>query len=208
MNRAAEGGIDPRRVACCCALLAAVFFAAAGCGYRLLGTQLRLPKNVRSVTVGNLENRSREFGLDRALAFAIEREFYRHGYLEIEESPDRGDAILEGTIRSFETRPVSFDAKEEAVQYEIELSLDLRLQRRSDGAVLWEVKGLRELEEYTVAVRIVVASSSEFQRDTLNLSDLSQLTDIQLAQTEKRIAITRLVDTLARDVHERILDDF
>jgi len=36
----------------------------------------------------------------------------------------------------------------------------------------------------------------------------SMHTDIQLAETEKRLAIDRLVESIVSDVHDRILDDF
>ena len=88
------------------------------------------------------------------------------------------------------------------------MTVDLSLRRRSDGEVLWEASGLRELEDYSVAAGIVVPSTSQFQRGTLAVGDLRRLTDIQLAETEKRLAIDRLVRTLVRDVHDRILDDF
>ena len=37
---------------------------------------------------------------------------------------------------------------------------------------------------------------------------MAELSDIQLAETEKRLAIDRMVRAIVRDVHDRILDDF
>jgi hypothetical protein len=179
-----------------------------GCGYHLAGTVVQLPEGVRSVRVGDFNNRSRQFGLDRELALAIEREFYRRGVLRVEEDPNSGDSELTGTIRSFKVRPVAFDAQDEALEYEAELVLDVSLRRRSDGVVIWKGAGLTEVEDYSVAARIVAPSTSQFQQGTLAVDDLQRLTDIQLAETEKQLAIQRLVQSLARDVHERILDDF
>jgi hypothetical protein len=178
------------------------------CGYRFAGAVLRLPEGVRSVEVGLFDNRSRQFGLDRALALALEREFHRRGVFRVEEEPGTGDAELTGTIRSCSARPVAFDEQDEALQYEAELTVDLTLRRRSDSAIIWEVSGLREWDDYSVAARIVVPSTSQFQRGTLAVGDLRRLTDIQLAETEKRLAIDRLLRTLVRDVHDRILNDF
>lgn len=179
-----------------------------GCGYRFMGTQLNYPAGVRSVEIGSFENRSREFGLDKILAFAFEREFHRRGLLRVEEQPGRADAILGGTIREFNTWPVAFDAQDDALQYEAELILDLDLRRRSDGQVLWQVAGLQRVTEYSVAARIMVPSSSQFQRGTIAVADLSRLTDIQLAQTEKRLSVERLINSVVRDVHDQIFDDF
>ncbi|OFV86671.1 MAG: hypothetical protein A3J75_01080 [Acidobacteria bacterium RBG_16_68_9] len=178
------------------------------CGYHLVGTQRTLPAGVRSVGVGTIENRSREFGLDKTLAFAFEREVYRRGVLRLAEEPGAGDAVLTGTIRAFRTRPVAFDAQDEAVEYETEMIVDLLLRRQSDGVVVWEGSELQAWEEYSVRVGIVVPSTSQFQQGTLDLNDLQQLTDIQLAETEKRLAIERLVESIVRDAHDRMLEDF
>jgi hypothetical protein len=80
-----------------------LFLAAlllSGCGYRLKGTYIRLPEGVRTVTVGEIANKSREFGLEKNLAFAFEREVYARGVLRLIESPGVADAVLTGTVRS------------------------------------------------------------------------------------------------------------
>lgn len=197
---------NPRRLGWLAVFVAVLW--TAGCGYRLIGTQIRYPEGIRSVEVGPFENRSREFGLDRILAFAFEREFHRRGVLRLVEQPGSSDAVLSGTIRQFVADPVAFDARDEALQYEAELVIDLLLRRQSDGKILWQASNLRHVEDYTVAARIVVPSTSEFQQSTLAVADLRRLTDIQLAQTERRLAIERLIDLIVRDVHDRIFDDF
>jgi hypothetical protein len=188
------------------ALVSTLFVQA--CGYRLIGTEIRVPGGIRSVSVGTFDNRSRQFGLDKTLAFAMEREIYRRGILHLVEDPAGADAVLKGTIREFQTRPVAFDAKDEAIQYEAEMTLDVRLERQDSGEVLWEGAKLQAIEEYSVTPSTIIPSSAQFQLDTLNFENLNQLTDIQLAETEKRLAIDRLVATLVRDVQDRMLDEF
>ncbi len=169
---------------------------------------MRVPGEIHSISIGAFENRTREFGLGPILVFAMEREFVRRGVLRVIEDPNGGEAVLTGTIRSFVTHPVAFDSEDEALQYEARLTLDATLTRRDDGEVLWHATGLHALEEYSVSQAIVVPSSSQFQRGTLNITDLGELTDIQLAETEKRLAIERMVGAIVNDVHDRILDDF
>lgn len=180
----------------------------SGCGYTLVGQDLHVAGAVHSVSVGAIENRSREFGLDKTLAFAFEREFYRRGLLRVEEAPGAGEAVLTGTIKRFSMRPVAFDQKDEALQYEAELVVDLTLRRQADGVVIWQASGLREVEVYSVASRIVVPTSSQFQRGTINPEDLGRFTDIQLAVTEKRLAVDRMIKSIAHTVHDRIIEDF
>ncbi len=188
----------------------AAFIAAVslGCGYHFIGTHTALPEDVHSLSVGNFVNESREVGLDKTLAFAFERELYQRGSVPFRENPAEGDGVITGTIREFRTRPISFDANDEALQYEAELTCDIVLRRQSDGKVLWRGSRLRSYQQYSVSRQTVVPSSSQFQQGTLDFQNLAELSDIQLAETEKRLTIERMVRALARDVHDRILDDF
>lgn len=185
-----------------------LLLALPGCGYTLAGQQTRVPGDIRSVAVGQFDNQSRQVGLDRVLAFAVEREFYQQGSLPVRGRPAEGEAVISGTIREFKTRPVAFDADDDALQYEAKLVLDVVLTRQSDGAVLWKGSRMQAIEDYSVNRQTVVPSSSQFQQGTLDFADLADLTDIQLAETEKHRAIERMVRSIARDVHDRILDDF
>lgn len=189
-------------------LLLTLLCSPLACGYRLAGTQTIIPGDIRSVSVGKFDNLSRQEGLEKTLAFAFEREFYERGTLPVLEDPTQGDGLLTGTIREFRIRPVSFDQNEEALQYEAELTLDVTLRRQADGKVLWKGSRIRSYEEYSVSPNTVVPSSSQFQQGTLDFNNLAELSDIQLAETEKRLAIDRMVRSIVRDVHDRILDDF
>jgi hypothetical protein len=188
--------------------LALIALAPLACGYRLAGTQVTVPGDIHSISVGHFDNQSRQEGLEKTLAFAFEREFYERGELPVRENPSEGDGLITGTIREFKTRPVSFDANEDALQYEAELTLDVVLRRQADGKVLWKARSLHAYEDYSVSRQTVVPSSSQFQQGTLDAANLAQLSNVQLAETEKRQAIQRLVHSIVRDVHDRILEDF
>jgi hypothetical protein len=188
--------------------LLAVAGILPACGYTLIGQQSRVAGDIRSVTVGEFRNESRQQGLGKTLAFAVEREFYEHGSLAVRDRTADGDGVITGTIREFKTRPVAFNSADEALQYEAKLVLDVVLTRQSDGAILWRGKRMQAIEDYAVNRETVVPSSSQFQQGTLDFADLADLTDIQLAETEKQRAIERMVRSIARDVHDRILDNF
>lgn len=185
-----------------------VLLLLPACGYTLPGQQRRVAGDIRSVAVGTFDNQSRQVGLDKVLAFAVEREFYQQGSLPLRDRTAEGEGVISGTIREFRTRPVAFDADDDALQYEAKLVLDVVLTRQSDGAVLWKGSRMQAIEDYSVNRQTVVPSSSQFQQGTLDFSNLADLTDIQLAETEKQRAIERMVRSIARDVHDRILDDF
>jgi len=190
------------------ALLLCLLFS--GCGYHIAGEHVALPPEVRSVRVGKIENRSREQGLEKSLAFALEREVHIRQHFRMEQDPTRGDAVLSGTIREVHVRPVAFDANDQAIQFEIAVVLDLTLTRPGDGHVFWHVHGLRELDEYSASSQAVVTRSSQFQQATLNAGDVQnpQLSNIQLAETERQEALLRLLKQAAHDVYNQMVEDF
>lgn len=187
-----------------------VIVALAGCGYHLAGEQLALPEDVHSLSVGTLVNRSREHGLEKNLAFALEQEIHERGHFRMIEDPGGGDAVLSGVIRDLQVRPVAFDANDQALQYDITVILDLTLTRKDDGRVLWHVTGLQESDEYSANSRVVVTSSSQFQRGTLNARDVQdpEFTHVQLAETERRRAIARLLSQAVRDIYNQMVENF
>ncbi|MFQ5667870.1 MAG: LPS assembly lipoprotein LptE [Candidatus Binatia bacterium] len=193
-----------RRLACI------VLIVVSGCGYHLSGDESSLPEDVQSLSVGTLVNRSREFGLAKTLAFAFEREIHERGHFRMEEEPGAGDAVLSGIIRDVSVRPVSFDANDMALQYAIVLTLDLTLTRQRDGKILWSVSDLREADEYSANARVVVTSSSQFQQGTLGAADVRspQFNNIELAETERRTALARLLRHAARDVYNQMVEEF
>ena len=184
--------------------------ALSGCGYHLVGENVGLLEDVHSLSVGTLTNRSREHGLEKTLAFAMEREINERGHFHMEEDAAGGDAVISGTIRDVHVRPVAFDSNDQAVQYEIEMTVDLVLTRQRDGKVLWRVRGLRETDEYSASSTVVVTTSSQFQQSTLDAANLQnpQLTQIQLAETERRTAIARLLRQTARDIYNQMVENF
>jgi len=113
-----------------------------GCGYHLAGERSGLPDDVRSLSVGTIQNRSRQHGLEKTLAFALEREIH-------ERRPFSDGAGSGGWRRGGERhdprrehRPVGFDSNDIAVQYEMALVVDLTLTRQRDGRVLWHVRAV------------------------------------------------------------------
>jgi outer membrane lipopolysaccharide assembly protein LptE/RlpB len=190
-------------------LVVLLLLAMAGCGYHLVGEENALPDDVQSLAVGTVTNRSREHGIEKTLAFAFEREINERGHFQLEEGPG-ADAVISGTIRDLHVRPVAFDANDQAVQYEIDLTVDLALTRQRDGVVLWQITGFRETDEYAASPTVVVTSSSQFQQGTLDAANVQnpQLTMIQLAETERRNAIGRLLSQTARDVYNQMVENF
>ncbi len=200
----------PTRLRGLLALLAVVSAVSAGCGYRLAGHATGLPEDVRSVSVGPITNRSREYGIEKDFSFALEREIYVRRQYHVDEAPGGGDAVLSGTIREVRVRPIAFDANDFAVRYEVVLRLDMTLTRQRDGQVLWRITGLNEDEEYSTVAQVEVTSSPEFQRGTLDAKNINdpEFSYMQFAESERRRALVRMLNQAARDVYNQMVENF
>jgi len=188
------------------ALLA--FVVTAGCGYHFAGSGRTFAPEIRTLGVEALVNDTREFGLEKRIALALEREFAMRGPLRIAASPSEGDLVLSGRIREAEDRPVAFNRNDEVLVYHTVVALDLDLRRRDTGDILWQARGVRATGDYETVASVIVTTSSEFRSSTLNAEDLGGFTDIQLAESRRREMMERMVTGLARDVYDQIMEEF
>jgi hypothetical protein len=198
----------------------AVSLILSGCGYHLAGSQVGLPADITSISIGSIENRSREYGLEKSLAFALEREVMIRRQLRLATDPGAGAAVLSGRIRNVQVRPVAFNNNDQAIAYEMTLLLDLRLTRQTDGALLWNGIGWREDSEFATSAAVIVTSSSQFQQQTLDAANLvdpqlspqaalnPQSVGIQLGETERQQALARLLQQAARDIYNAMIENF
>ncbi|MGH7769857.1 MAG: LPS assembly lipoprotein LptE [Candidatus Binatia bacterium] len=192
----------------CLAAFLLVIITAMGCAYQFTGRGEAFPKDVRTVFIEPLVNRTREVGLDRELMTALKIELHQKGQLQVVGRLEEADAVLSGVLRVFDSRVVGVNRHDEALQYELVLTLDMSLRRRSPDQLLWRTQGARFTDLYVGSRGAVVTTSPEFRSRTLNPGDVRQLTDIQLTETAKQNARVRLMESAAHDLHARLLEMF
>lgn len=179
-----------------------------GCGYQFVGESSLLPKEARTIYVEPFVNRSRDVGLDKELTTALRGEFYRRGQLKIVESSEQADVILSGVIRSLDSNVASVNQDDEVLQYESLLIMDVTLRRREPNQILWRGQGVRLNQVYAGSRAAVVTTSSAFRTGTFNANDVSQLTDIQQTEVDRRATRDRLMEQFARELHQRVTEMF
>jgi hypothetical protein len=147
-------------------------------------------------------------GLEKELASGLRSEIYRRGQLQVVDQAEKADAILTGAILSLVNSVVSVNRRDEVLQYEAALTLDVTLRRREPNEVLWRGPSIRLTEFHAGSRAAVVTTSSEFKSGTLNTSDVRRLTDIQLTEGENRGSRDRLIERFARELHQRLMEMF
>jgi hypothetical protein len=185
-----------------------VLLGNLGCGYQLAGQNSILMKNVRSIYVEPFVTRTRYVGLDKELTSALRSEFYRRGQIQLVDQSDQADAILTGVIRSLDNGLASVNRKDEALQYEASMVVDVTLRRREPNEILWRGPNTRLTQLFAGSRAAVVTTSSDFRTGTLNTSDVRRLTDIQLTEFQSDAARRDLMERFARELHQRLLEMF
>ncbi|HKA33557.1 MAG TPA: LPS assembly lipoprotein LptE [Candidatus Binatia bacterium] len=185
-----------------------LFALAAGCGYQFTGRGDAFPRDVRTVFVDPLVNRTKEVGVDREMTMALKTEINRKGLLRVVDRVEDADAILSGVIRTFDNRVVGVNRHDEALQYEFLLVIDLNLRRRVPDELLWRTQGARFTDLFAGSRAAVVTSSPDARALGYQASDLRRFTDVQLTETQKDEARSRLLESAAHDLHMRLLELF
>jgi outer membrane lipopolysaccharide assembly protein LptE/RlpB len=186
------------------ALLLLFACTTLGCGYHFAGAG-NLPQGIQSVRVAEVENATLEVGIEKELQWALEREFRNRSGITIAEN---GEGIINVTLRRLDLRPLSFDRKDQVLEYELFLAFDISLTHRDTGQVLWQADNIQVVEDFSAIPQVVVTSSPKFWQGTLNPEDLGGLTDIQFSETQRQLATTRLFEVAAREVYFRLGENF
>jgi hypothetical protein len=162
------------------AVAAWALLASPGCaGYRVVGARQGLGE-VRRVAVEPLLNRSYEPGIERMVTDALVREFQSRGGASVVRDAAGADLVLSGEVEQILTRSRSFSSVELALEFEVELRVDL-VARRADGSVVeLDPSVLREWELYLASA------------------------DVEVERKNREEALRRLSALLATRVHDAL----
>jgi len=175
-----------------------------GCGYHFAGAG-NLPQGIQRVRVADVENETLEVGIEKELQWALEREFRNRSGITIAEN---GEGVINVTLHRLDLRPLSFDRRDQVLEYELFLAFDITLTHRDTGQVLWQADNIQVVEDFSAVPQVVVTTSPKFLQGTLNPEDLPSLTDVQFSETQRQLATARLFEVAAREVYFRLGENF
>lgn len=135
-----------KRLAIALLLLAALLNWS--CGYHLAGRGKNLPPGATTISIPTFKNQTSRPQAEQFATFAVREEFIRRSRLRLVESPADADLLLEGTITSFRTTPLSYSEAGAANLYEVRLTLDVRLVDLRGGELVYQGNGLSFQETY------------------------------------------------------------
>ena len=154
----------------------------SGCGYRLASMVNPMLDNYDSIAVPYFENKSFEAEAVTIFTYAVVNEFIESKRLKV-ESVDEADLILYGTVEEVRENSIGYSSEDKALEYRIWASIEVSLEEKSTGKVLWKRK-MEHNNEYLSGTEITVIEAS------------------------KRKALVVLAEDLAERIHDSIVQGF
>jgi hypothetical protein len=136
-----------KRLAAATLLLAAALLPLQ-CGYRLSGRGRNLPPGAAAIAIPGFTNQTLRPQAGQFVTFAVRDEFVRRSRLRLVAAQGDADLLLEGTITSFTVTPISYSDQGAANQYQVRLTLNVRLVEIQSGALVFQGSGLSFRETY------------------------------------------------------------
>ncbi|MEI6128196.1 MAG: LptE family protein [Pseudomonadota bacterium] len=165
----------------CCIVAAGVL--AAGCGYRLARSDNPLLSSMHTIAVPYFKNKTFEPEAEKIFTYAFVNEFVESKRLQV-VSEQNADLILRGTVKALVEDTIAYNRDDKALEYRVDVVLDVQVEERASGRVLWKRKNFKHGEEFPVDSNIVFSEAS------------------------KRIALEKLAADLAERVHDSIIEGF
>jgi outer membrane lipopolysaccharide assembly protein LptE/RlpB len=146
-----------------CALL-------SSCGYHTAGRANLLPSDLRSIAVPAFVNQTQTYKIEQTLTNAVVQEFTTRTRYRITSNPAASDAVLQGTVLSTYTTPLTYDSRTgRAASVLVIVAMKVSLTDKQ-GKVLYENPSYTFREQYQVSQEL----SSFFEEDSPALQRLSQ----------------------------------
>ena len=158
--------------------------ACACCGYHRARLDNPLLANVKTISIPYFKNKTFEPEAEKIFTNAFMNEFIESRKLQI-VGPTDADVILYGTVRSLKEDSMGHNSDDKALEYIAQMVIDVQLEERTTGKVLWKRKGMRHGEDYPVFTN-----------------------DIQASEASKRKALQKIAADLAERVHDSMMMGF
>lgn len=143
---------------------------AAGCAYSFSGSNL--PGHIKTISVPVLANESFDYQVaDEATQTLVDR-FIQDNRLKIVPL-SQADAVLEGSLASYENRVYSYDRNENPEQYIVIVKLSLTFKDRVKNNEIWKEEGLTGSQVYSPGGRVEGSPTTEEDARKLALAELA-----------------------------------
>ena len=108
--------------------------------------------DITAIAIERFDNKTAEYGLADRMTDLIIDAFIADGNMKIVSS-DKADAVLIGSLVSYDRRPYTYDQNDQVQEYQVVMIFDIVLKKPSDDSEIWKEKmnqtGLYDVLEET-----------------------------------------------------------
>lgn len=139
-------------------LCAPAMALAGGCAYSFSGSSL--PSHIKTVAIPVLQNETLDYQVADEATQALVDRFIRDNRLKV-VTLSEADAVLEGTIVSYEDKVYSYDRNENPEQYIVVARFALTFKDRVRNREIWKEEALSASQVYSPGGLIPGGPTSE-----------------------------------------------
>jgi hypothetical protein len=134
-------------------LFAIVFmFLMSACGYHQISTNQSLPQHIRTIAIPTFQNPSLHFKVEQRFTHAVVDEFLRRGRsITIVPTAENADALLTGTIKSFQLRNAVLDQTGRNRVFEVRIISGVTLRDLKTNKVIFDNQRIEFHGEYELS---------------------------------------------------------
>lgn len=156
-------------------LLHVFLLLISGCGYTLVG-QGNLPEHIKTIAIPTFANVTPEEGVEDILTQEVIKQFVQGGKVRLVAEAN-ADAVLKGTITGYSANTVaSYDENNEVASYRLYVTVNVELEDRINGEILWQTQGLVEDQDFNGGPLVNITQETENEDTALRelAEDLAQ----------------------------------
>jgi hypothetical protein len=180
----------------------------SGCGYHFAASGPGLPASARTIYVDKFANLTRITGLNDQFNIAMKDEIANRRRLVLVKDRSQADLELSGSVVLAQMMPAVFNAVTEAMAYTESVSVAASLRDLKTGKVLWSSPNISSVQYMPFVAQAVIPTSPSFLQQTLRGTQIGELPDIQVAQTQVTYVRQQLMSKIASTVYDMMSDRF
>ena len=127
-----------------------ILMSVTNCGYKLAGFGKQIPDHIKTIVIPDFENKTTRFQADQFITFAVKEEFIKRSKLTLVDRVARADSLLEGTITTFDVKPLSYDTDASANLYKVTIAVSVKFIDLKTEKIIFEGTGITFTDTYEV----------------------------------------------------------
>jgi len=132
-------------------MILAFLVGAPGCGYGLVGRGAGIDPSIKRIGVPLFRDATAKVNLDMKITQKVTEELLKRGKVDVVQSIEGVDAIVEGEIVSFQETPVGFSGgsgNTTASRYAITVTARVRYYKPGEALPIWQNDAFVYRDEY------------------------------------------------------------